>query len=159
MAFRSARLEDKDNRTIACLLCEHTITAEVNLVPQNMWYMAHDYQNENPPRANSPAAASLREPSGLSRRRSGSHRKFEPAPWPTLSCMCCARGDLSGCVLLRYGTLCRGAVRRRLALVRVHVLACVPVCARVVACTRSRTGARAHAYTRAHFEPASASPT
>jgi hypothetical protein len=51
MAFRSARLEDKDNRTIACLLCEHTITAEVNLVPQNMWYMAHDYQNENPPRS------------------------------------------------------------------------------------------------------------
>ena len=46
MAFRSARLEDKDNRTIACLLCEHTITAEVNLLPQNMWYMAHDYQNE-----------------------------------------------------------------------------------------------------------------
>ena len=126
MAFRSERLEDKGNRTISCLLCEHTITAEVNLLPQNMWYMAHDYQNEI--LCARSVGASLREPAA---HRIGSFMESLSLSLGrlTLACAGCARGDLSGCVLLQplpYVVPCCVSALRLFGC--MCVCACVPAC-------------------------------
>ena len=133
MAFRSARLEDKDNRTIACVLCEHTITAEVNLLPPNMWYMAHDYQNEI--LCARSVGASLREPAA---HRIGSFIESLSLSLGrlTLACAGCARGDPIGLRALAAVTVCCAVLRLRLALACSGASASVPACllVRVRAC-------------------------